>query len=111
MPDSNSQVAKRVEHTPGPWEVDVEETCTNVWSADKHCVAECGPRRDYANGMGLCQANARLIAAAPTMLRALEAVRNDCVEVLEGREPLSMKLIHAIVNGLPRSAIAKARGQ
>lgn len=63
-------------HTPGPWSVDEEETGTNVWSADKHCVAECGPRRDYANGMGVCRANANLIAAAPALLAACKAIRS-----------------------------------
>jgi hypothetical protein len=49
--------------------------------------------------------------AAEELLEALTAIRNDCLEVLAGRERLGMELIHSIANGKARAAVAKALGE
>ena len=48
--------------TPGKWETP-EETPWDVWTPDSHCVASCGPKRDYAFGLGSSLCNSRFIAA------------------------------------------------
>lgn len=50
-------------HTPGPW----GKIYANVRDAAGRCVADCGSRTDAD-----AQANARLIAAAPDMLKILK---------------------------------------
>ena len=63
-------------HTPGPWEVDTEEEEGRSW------VVIRGAGFYIANvsggiGPGITEANASLIAAAPDLLEALIAVRDD----------------------------------
>ena len=62
------------EHTPGPWRVTVGGTIGALWNSVSHrfghivaCVYPCG--RDTVEA----RANAYLIAAAPDLLKALEA--------------------------------------
>ena len=59
-----------MEHTPGPWHVDIKRG--TVLSADEDIVAVMGSNVEGAPG-----ANARLIAAAPALLKALENLYND----------------------------------
>lgn len=75
--------------TPGPWRTDGVE----VWPT--HI------RHGYI-GRFVNPANARLIAAAPEMLEALTAVRQDC---LKQRSPTDETL------RLVRAAIDKAKGR
>ena len=80
-------------HTPGPWAIDGEGTNAMVRGADLTIVAVrhrlTGPTHE---------ANARLIAAAPELLEALESILSDACD-----------------NGAywdkARAAIAKARGE
>jgi len=98
------------EHTPGPWEAEFGESvhvldhergriCTVNWLRGPH--GSFGRRTD-AEG----EANARLIAAAPEMLRALI----ECLSELEGARFYSLP-----AQRMARAAIAKAttskRGQ
>ena len=75
-------------YTPGPWHV---TTCADVWVEHSQptepedagfCgIAQCGDI-DWPNSAARqreWEANARLIAAAPAMLAALEAVLRHCV--------------------------------
>jgi hypothetical protein len=83
-------------HTPGPWIVarDMRGTgnmlVDGVVNAEGRGIANCG-----TNGEG----NARLIAAAPDLLEALESLLND------QRDASLPALVRA------RAAIAKARGE
>lgn len=86
-------------HTPGPW----------IWGTDYRGLYGAGPENGVLNyerfeGMWLSygetrEANARLIAAAPDLLEALQNLEND-----DGRIPA-----HAWA--LVQSAIAKATGE
>lgn len=81
-------------HTPGPWKVgDYQHACPRA----PHCTEPHGaPEVVAANGSGMmlavavgdcghghetAQANARLIAAAPALLAALEGVLRECVTI------------------------------
>lgn len=61
-------------HTPGPWRVVSTITGdTEVWSNGPHyCVADCNSKQSSCD-IGQCEANARLISAAPELLQALKA--------------------------------------
>lgn len=88
--------ARQVEHTPGPWTLQLSRTEGYVMQG-KFCIAalgDCAAPRD---------ANARLIAAAPELLDALQAMVDHY-----GPD-------HSTLQSTPwdraRAAIAKARGQ
>lgn len=106
-------------HTPGPWRVH-GVSCVTTSSNQRIEILAYTPNPDY---LGDCERwgipdarhvaadNTRLMAAAPELLAALQAIVSDCREVLESREVMSMDLIHAIANGKAKSAIAKALGK
>lgn len=99
--------AKGIPYTPGPWSVD---TCdTDLVTADCDGLMICwtsNADRDE-NDDGVIEANARLIAAAPELLAALEAMRLAYVGHLAGvgADPARSEL-----NRKASAAIAKARG-
>ena len=86
------------EHTtPGPWRVEDESLIVEQWPDDKlggHIVAAVYPHPPRGRAV-----NARLIAAAPDMLAALEAVTQP--------EPLQCEADWE----LAEAAIAKAKGE
>lgn len=84
-------------HTPGPWHVG-EKTGMAVFS-DEQLLADC----TCAYGMAYTEAkaNARLIAAAPDLLSALNAIINHPAH----EDPLSGRKVIAA-----RAAIARATG-
>ena len=66
------------EHTKGPWRYEPISTCGAVYQGSDYRMEVC-----RVNGRdGEQQANARLIAAAPQLLEACEAV-NRLVEILD----------------------------
>jgi hypothetical protein len=86
-------------HTPGPWAVEVTEDSNFILQGeDSDQIAVC----DRAFG----DANARLIAATPEMLIALETVMREFAPF--GTEGLTPKQSLAI--GRVMNAIAKATG-
>lgn len=91
--------------TPGPWFVSGSMTRyveARIGGGTIQEVAACGPT-DADGGYGEQQhANARLIAAAPDLLEALEHLVNH-IDVTGSLSILS--------TGKARAAIAKARGQ
>jgi hypothetical protein len=99
-------------HTPGPWKAVRgnygERKDVDTIQAGNLKVIE--PGGIGGRSLAECDANVALIAAAPELLAALQAIVQDCREVLAGREPMSMELIHSIANGKARAAIAKATG-
>jgi hypothetical protein len=86
-------------HTPGPWAVGLRADQT-IYTKDLLRVAtvEC-PRKEW-------KANARLIAAAPDLLEALEMVR----DADNDRAADKMETIPDIARAKIDRAIAKARG-
>lgn len=92
-------------HTPGPWfavgyQVEIQsDTVADICTTNAHLFGQ-GGLHDDARAM----ANARLIAAAPDLLRLLEVAR-DCLEVsnYEGEDD---EVLAAI-----RAALANAKGE
>ncbi len=96
------------EHTPGPWALETVKTSCGIchkigpfpWTDTEknHACIYVDDRRGWKNGAELL-ANARLIAAGPDMLEALENIENDDKHM----PSTAWELIQA--------AIAKARGR
>jgi hypothetical protein len=81
-------------HTPGPWRVvDVPGEASHVIGANNFTVVRGG----YVSDMDT--ANARLIAAAPDLLAALQLIAN-----------FSNQDVSDMVREIARAAIAKAEG-
>ena len=87
-------------HTPGPWEADESRAMTAINTADKHVAMV-----NISHQVSIAEhhANARLIAAAPEMLDALESLVS-CISETRGSDAY-LALIAA------RDAITKAKGQ
>ena len=64
--------AQRMSHTPGPWIIDLENDIYITVHAEHRDI--CDMTVDFGD-VAEAEANASLIAAAPEMLRALEAAR------------------------------------
>jgi hypothetical protein len=92
------------QHTPGPWKAVVRSNQLGPRSAfvtdDKHKQRLFASDKPTATDI----ANARLIAAAPELLDALEALRNEC-----SGTPRPNVMLALLANA--DLAIAKARGQ
>lgn len=59
--------------SPAPWYTDLEHEHVVVFSADARAVADCACY-DASPYQSVCEANARLISAAPDLLESLKAV-------------------------------------
>lgn len=87
-------------HTPGPWAYDSENNFPPaILDSDDHLVASIA--QDWVDDPA---ANARLIAATPDLLEALELLVEDCKD--QEARGISMFPI-----GPALAAIAKARGE
>ena len=101
----------KVEHTPGPWRIqDTYDGTIPVdgWSEEgEESIEIC--RVSLDNETEATQsANAALIAAAPELLAALEAIAGG--HVMAGREFSALECIHEYQK-IARAAIAKAKGE
>ena len=96
-------------HTPGPWEILTTNRKTYVVTnaLSKPFVGQviAGPTTcpDW-------ESNARLIASAPDLLAALEAVTKDYVELVQSDYPPSWDVEKNSEVIAARKAIAKAKG-
>lgn len=101
-------------HTPGPWKV-LEHSWSDtsivakgfdhgICSLDINHATEESVEADEA----LMAANARLIAAAPDLLEALQSIAECCEEDQTARDYASRQ---TEIRGIARAAIAKATGE
>src|SRR3989337_294167 len=108
MEDSNmTATAAFNDHTPGPWKVllnydnRIDETILGrhtIKGADDYNVARVWELDEILDKPGLTEANARLIAAAPDLLAALESLEKMTSD-------LPLPSVHNVI----RAAIEKAR--
>jgi hypothetical protein len=98
-----------LKHTPGPWIADRYDVRQSGSTGSRMVAAICytgphhTPASEYPKSCRLQdEANARLIAAAPELLEALEEMTRFCeTGEYEGRDPLSAAF----------EAITKAKGE
>lgn len=94
-------------HTPGPWFVSNDEDSPLIYSdTNATYVAQVFARDDGLLGTArgaAVDADARIIAAAPELLKALQMIE----EVASGRVPL----VNNWVASVARAAISKANGE
>ncbi len=100
------------QHTPGPWKWDPE------WSADwKYAYEDLTANEvtilqcchNLEGGLSLSTPDARLIAAAPDLLEALESALPFVEDAAED-EIYKSHRVHRVLNEI-RAAIAKATGE
>lgn len=88
-------------HTPGPWQANKRHNGWDVYAPDKRVVAEIYRVAEPE----ICEANARLVAAAPELL---EAAKRFIAWIDSGKRgfPSESKLDAAVTE--TRTAVAKA---
>ncbi len=89
-------------HTPGPWHTGIGKAGRIIYAADGFAVADATVFHGRHQGDGPSTTeveNARLIAAAPELLAALEAITNESV------------CLKAAIVEQARAAITKAKGE
>jgi hypothetical protein len=90
-----------MKHTPSPWNLGTETLIVRSSNRESH-IADCGI--SYSLSDSEMKSNARLIAAAPELLEALEAMLAE-MQVWEselGEHPAATKA---------RAVLAKAKGE
>lgn len=95
---------KNTKHTPGPWKVAEDDSCC-ILARGKHIITAHdtdGGRSETGRG----SRNARLIAAAPEMLEALETILKAFAP--NGTEGLRLNQQNAI--GRAMNAVNRAKG-
>lgn len=104
-------------HTPGPWyavdngvywEIGIGPDKYSPKIGDVCASKHRGKDEDPVDGLLVEEANARLIAAAPELLEALEEIRSAAIDLDQDEESSVTALENAIRKA--RLAIAKARG-
>ena len=97
---------KTTQHTPGPWTFHRESSCDR---GDSYGVRAPAPHYCVVPTLNINPADARLIAAAPDLLEALQQIKqrlDTChLHVLNGHEVFDSFYMELIDN-----AIAKATG-
>lgn len=120
-------MSTKSQHTPGPWglavtQTPIRSTVNFIHAANqdgsKCVIADCGIGLESPKSRDECEANARLISAAPELLKALQGLLSQ----IEFNEPLCLgtHYLHATREGnchetriafaLARAALAKAEG-
>ena len=96
-------------HTPGPWFIDeyrircaVNQFCVCTVTAPDHRLRG----KDWHEEHDICASNARLIAAAPELLEALQTIVNACAQ-----PPWYAVTVNSPQMDAARTAIAKATGE
>ena len=98
------------EYTKGPWRVGKTgpNGCHTIGTPEGLMVAMISHSVNYADQVTTAEANARLIAAAPELLEALEMVQSSyCLQINSQQETLEMKKARTMVG----QAILKAKGE
>lgn len=97
--------ADTAQHTPGPWRVIPATMSHFLIESAGAIVAEIPKTTTAPASFTECEANARLLAAAPEMLAALKELHAWAITVSDGKAFNEEELC------VTRAAIAKATGQ
>lgn len=98
-------------HTPGPWYYRPEEPSveSQLQTGYNVLIAEC--RGSSSVPPDQARANARLIAAAPELLAALESIAGGHVDDIGTNRLGRVRIDVEAMQSIARAAIAKATGQ
>ena len=103
---------ENAKHTPGPWVVrTIDQSLATVETQDgEYIICNAAQLRgdDWKTEHAERKANARLIAAAPELLDALQSIAECCNEDRTARDYASRQ---TEIRGIARAAIAKATGE
>jgi hypothetical protein len=69
-------------HTKGPWKVEIHNGHFEVWANAQFIATTHSDLFKSAKKAGLQEANAKLIASAPSLLKALQMIRADIQDPL-----------------------------
>jgi hypothetical protein len=108
MSEPQNEYETGAEPTPGPWEVNHDGPCPSVHAKDSSdSIAAVLLSADPSSDRDV-EANARLIAAAPDMLKALKLCKHQIQEIASqaGHDPGIYKAYTMV-----EDAIAKAEGE
>jgi hypothetical protein len=95
-------------HTPGPWSVDHSGNCyIGIIDKNERTIAFCALQNENSEED---ESNSCLIASAPDLLSALEAVTKAYVELVHSDYPPSWSAEKDSEVISARKAIAKAKG-
>ena len=97
-------------HTPGPWYSDTSGEYYAGHVVRHNGVLICRMATPINARAGKVAANARLLAAAPELLAALEAIL-DGRDLTEPPKAMTQAHRHWVLLDKARAAIAKARGE
>jgi hypothetical protein len=98
----------RTKHTPGPWKLETHKDKLEVWS-NNHYVAGLSHDLFYsAEKHGFQEGNATLIASAPDLLEALEALFDPEIYKDSSKQRKNELAQRFVAAG---KAIAKAKGE
>jgi len=109
----------KTQHTPGPWclcndftlkTVDIDESYywTRIYSESD---ADIAPARAYGETIVEAKANARLIAAAPELLEAMEYINKQIDKVFGYDLPEDIDGLMRGISDAVDEAITKAKGE
>ena len=105
-----------MKHTPAPWIVKYTRTS----KVNSHVILEQSNHHEITSVKRQCdeeesEANARLIAAAPELLEALEAYERMANKIIDGEKTAAdfetLKTALTCYAPVTRAAIAKAKGE
>jgi len=78
MPTPQTDQARQVSHSPGPWEIHGDITRQNYYIHGANRICDIVKPSGFYRSPAETEANARLIAAAPALLEALKKLRDEC---------------------------------
>ena len=110
-------MSDKTKHTPGPWVVrTIDQSLATVETQDgRYIIGNAGQLRadDWKTGHIERRANARLIAAAPELLEALQEMVAGDAEAIEEAQALGVPFPEEMLATFKkaRAAIARATGE
>ena len=96
-------------HTPGPWRIS-DEIYIRDASRNGAYIAEIDPMTDFEGNEAEADANARLIAAAPALLEALQALYDDYKQLADSGDAGFWRLEDCDVGKQAMAALLQATG-
>lgn len=98
------------QHTPGPWHVIADEQSINVASGPQGVLEYVSTAGARGRTLAEAQANARLIAAAPDLLKGAQAAWHALHSLMATRHGIGDEVVMDVITCL-KKGIDKAQGK